>query len=285
MKKTILLVLTLFLCAPAYAQAGGDLTVLFESQQGFRLAALLDSIVTSFNQRADLNLDGTPDLTLLSLDEQNVPREIITIDMAASLDTLWRFSFAEIASAMGTNNFRLIGFFSFSPTGPRHAIFRGPGVLGIIAILIGKNSAADPIVLPMERAAVLDLTGDGFTEVILQNSETGTVQILGDSGTNTATEEEIEAALHRLFQNYPNPFHTSTTIAYEVEKAGPVTVMVYDVLGRRVRTLVDETQPVGTYQAVWDGRDGGGQPVAAGTYFYRLRVGQATTSKQAIHIK
>ena len=64
-----------------------------------------------------------------------------------------------------------------------------------------------------------------------------------------------------------------------------MTVTVYDLLGRRVRTPVDETQPRGNYQNVRDGRDTGGQPVASGTYFYRLRVGDALSSKQAISVR
>ena len=64
-----------------------------------------------------------------------------------------------------------------------------------------------------------------------------------------------------------------------------MTITVYDLLGRAVRTLVDETQPVGRYEAAWDGRDAGGQPVASGTYFHRLCVGDRVSSKQAICVR
>ena len=121
--------------------------------------------------------------------------------------------------------------------------------------------------------------------LIIQNSETGTVQVWGGNATSTAAEEEIEAAMVRLFQNYPNPFQDRTTIAYAVEQPGPVRVTVYDLLGRRVRTLVEETQSPGAYEVGWDGRDDAGQPVASGTYFYRLRVGDAVSSKQALRIQ
>ncbi len=64
-----------------------------------------------------------------------------------------------------------------------------------------------------------------------------------------------------------------------------MTITVYDLLGRAVRTLVDEPQPIGTYHITWDGRDAGGRAVASGTYFYRLRVGDAMANKQAIRVK
>lgn len=286
MRKTSFLPLLLLLCAPAFAQGTDDLIVIYESGPGEGLGVLLDSATVSIGRRADLNLDGVPDLTMLSLDEQDNPVEFITLNVA-SLDTLWRYSYQDVADALGTQHFRFIGFASFRDGGPRSALFKAPdgGALMIIAILVGLKRANDPVVLPAERFAVLDLIGDdGFPEIVIRNSETNTVQVYG-SMTSTATEEEIEASLARLFQNYPNPFRDHTTIAYEVDRPGPVTVTVYDLLGRRVRTLVDERQPVGVYQLAWDGRDTGGQPVASGTYFYRLRVGESVSSKQAIRIK
>ncbi len=64
-----------------------------------------------------------------------------------------------------------------------------------------------------------------------------------------------------------------------------MTITVYDVLGQAVRTLVDQEQPIGTYHVAWDRHDAGGQAVASGTYFYRLRVGEAVSSKQAIRVR
>lgn len=119
--------------------------------------------------------------------------------------------------------------------------------------------------MPAEQALLIDIDDDGLVEAIIRNPNTQTVQIWGGGDTGTATEEAAHAPLHSLFQNYPNPFHATTTIAYTVEQPGPVTLTVYDVLGRRVRTLVDVDQPAGSYQVDWDGRDASGQPVASGT--------------------
>lgn len=283
MKKLLAFLLVALLASTAHGQTG-DIRVLFESEPGLQLGALLDSATVGLRHRADFNLDGTPDLTMLRLDEQDKPFEILTIDMA-SLDTLWRFQYQEVAAALGTSSFRFVGFFSFDASTTRHAIFRSRHALGIIAVLIGKNNRATPIVLPADRFAVLDISGDGAAEIVVQNPQTGTVQVYGDSATNTATEAEIETALASLFQNYPNPFRESTTIAYRVEQPGPVTITVYDLLGRTIATLVDAEQTPGKHQVIWDGRSTAGQPLAAGTYFYLLQVGETLSSKQAIRIR
>ena len=76
-----------------------------------------------------------------------------------------------------------------------------------------------------------------------------------------------------LGQNFPNPFNPRTTIRFSTSRSGPVKLQVYDLRGRLVRTLVDESRPSGPYSEVWDGRDSRGAGSAAGIYFYRLEAG------------
>ena len=73
-----------------------------------------------------------------------------------------------------------------------------------------------------------------------------------------------------LFQNYPNPFNPSTTIPYQLPAPAHVRLEVFNLLGQRVATLVDEEQEAGLHTAAWNGTDGAGRPVAAGLYLYRL---------------
>ncbi|HTY58741.1 MAG TPA: T9SS type A sorting domain-containing protein [Bacteroidota bacterium] len=83
---------------------------------------------------------------------------------------------------------------------------------------------------------------------------------------------------YRLGQNYPNPFNPATTITFNLPSRGAVSLAVYDVLGRRVATLVDGNLPAGAHTAVWDGRS-----CATGVYFYRLRAeGFAQTKKMLL---
>ena len=74
-----------------------------------------------------------------------------------------------------------------------------------------------------------------------------------------------------LGQNYPNPFNPSTIIPYQLPTAAPVRLEVFNVLGQRVATLVNEERPAGFHAARWDATDAAGQAVAAGVYIYRLR--------------
>jgi Ca-activated chloride channel homolog len=91
----------------------------------------------------------------------------------------------------------------------------------------------------------------------------------------------------QLLQNYPNPFNPSTTIRYRLESMSPVPValIVYDVLGRSVRTLVAETKTAGEYFVEWNGMDDRGRPVASGTYLYRLTAGTQLTTRAMVLVR
>ena len=78
-----------------------------------------------------------------------------------------------------------------------------------------------------------------------------------------------------LGPNYPNPFNPSTLIPYQLAATSPVRLEVFNILGQRVATLVDEAQSAGSYVARWDGTDAAGGAAASGVYFYRLTVAGA----------
>jgi len=86
--------------------------------------------------------------------------------------------------------------------------------------------------------------------------------------------------------NAPNPFNPSTTIRYAIPRASQVKVVIYDVTGRKVRTLVDEakTGPA-RYEAIWNGQNDLGQVVASGVYVYRLQAGSFVEAKRMTLLK
>jgi len=88
-------------------------------------------------------------------------------------------------------------------------------------------------------------------------------------------------AVTRLGSNYPNPFNPATTIVFDLAHGGSVRVDIFDVAGRRVRTLVNAKLDAGwNHRATWNGRDETGHPVSAGLYFCRLEAaGQSATRK------
>lgn len=73
-----------------------------------------------------------------------------------------------------------------------------------------------------------------------------------------------------LFQNYPNPFNSITSIKYQLPEVSDVKLEIYNLLGQRIGTLVDQSQRSGSYLINWDGTDEFNQPVASGVYLYQL---------------
>ena len=92
----------------------------------------------------------------------------------------------------------------------------------------------------------------------------------------------MEFALH---QNYPNPFNPTTSISYAIPNAGKVTLVIYDMMGREVRTLVDNNMDVGYQSATWDATNNLGNPVGAGVYIYQIQADGFTQSKKMILLK
>ena len=88
-----------------------------------------------------------------------------------------------------------------------------------------------------------------------------------------------------LYQNYPNPFNPTTTIHYQLNEEGMVTLTVYNLLGEVVITLIDEHQSSGAHELVWDGRDNQSQPVTSGCYIYRLNIGDQSSCKKMMVVR
>ena len=112
--------------------------------------------------------------------------------------------------------------------------------------MVGKWSS---IPLNRNRRQILELTlGGGVRLVAIEPLD--------------AAKEGVEegSAVSNLSPNFPNPFNSSTQIAYRLAAPGPVRLEIYNALGQAVRTLVDEVQAVGFYQVGWDARDRSGGP-------------------------
>lgn len=88
-----------------------------------------------------------------------------------------------------------------------------------------------------------------------------------------------------LAQNYPNPFNPTTTIVFELPAASRASLIVYDVTGARVRTLVEGPTRVGRHAIVWDGKNDARQPVGSGVYFYRLVTSGKSLTKKMVLLK
>ncbi len=88
-----------------------------------------------------------------------------------------------------------------------------------------------------------------------------------------------------LFAAYPNPFNPETKIEFTLTQNTQVELTIYDVTGRKVKTLVEETLPAGRHSYVWSGEDYRGQQSASGVYLYRLSTPQTTDVRKMIMLK
>ncbi len=89
----------------------------------------------------------------------------------------------------------------------------------------------------------------------------------------------------RLFSNYPNPFNPSTTIRFELNRSCEVKLQVFDLLGRRVRTLVSGRLSAGRHTRTWDGKDEAGKPVSSGVYLCEFKAGRVRQVNKMILIR
>ncbi len=98
-------------------------------------------------------------------------------------------------------------------------------------------------------------------------------------------EDEAGALVTRLYQNRPNPFNPRTVVKFSLAEDGPARLVIYDVNGRRVRTLVDKGLRAGTHEVVWDGSDDAGRLVASGVYWSQLEAGAYVSNKKMVALK
>lgn len=132
-----------------------------------------------------------------------------------------------------------------------------------------RLSSSSPAINAGETIAIV-------THDFAGNSRTAGQYDVGAFEGNPATGIDDDAAPlegFRLQQNYPNPFNPETTIEFTMASAGRVTLEIFDVLGRKVRTLVSDFLPSGSYSQRWNGRNDVGDLVESGVYVYRLQAG------------
>ena len=104
-----------------------------------------------------------------------------------------------------------------------------------------------------------------------------------EAGNDSAFLDAEMPAEYSLKAAYPNPFNPSTTIEYNVEVAGNVNIAVYDMMGREVKTLVNEyvsPKAGGTYSVVWDGTNNSNAFVSTGVYIYRMVSNEFTKTQK-----
>jgi hypothetical protein len=119
----------------------------------------------------------------------------------------------------------------------------------------------------------------GTYKIEIRNSE--------DFGLPVGVNPNYEpiALTYKLKQNFPNPFNPETRIYFEIPQSHQVKIVIYNVLGQQVRTLINEHFNPGYHVINWDGRDNSGNVVPSGVYIYRIKAGEFIASKKMIMMK
>jgi hypothetical protein len=140
---------------------------------------------------------------------------------------------------------------------------------------------------PQKAIDVGDQDGDGINDFAVNSSawredRLGYVIIMRGSNIPVSVEEEESNELKgfELHQNYPNPFNPTTTIKYDVARPGMVELIIFDMLGRKVKSLVSEQQNAGSYNVVFDASQ-----LASGVYFYKLSANDYVETKKMVFLK
>lgn len=173
----------------------------------------------------------------------------------------------------------------------------GPSGLGLAkdAILTFDLSELDVALLDPKHLVIHRIAGQG-TEALPTRINTeqktasttisrlGVYQLFHDRTANSQIGDLLPVSFE-LRQNFPNPFNPATQIGYDVPEEVRVNLSVYNVLGQRVRTLVNDNVQPGRYTAVWDGKNDVGRQVSSGLYFYRLEAGKFVRTNKMLLIK
>ncbi len=103
--------------------------------------------------------------------------------------------------------------------------------------------------------------------------------------TGTVDETNNIGKVNQLLGNYPNPFNPETTISYSVKNFGKVSIEIFNILGQKTKTLINENKAPGHYSVIWTGIDDNNKKVSSGIYFYRMKSGNYTATKKMILLK
>jgi hypothetical protein len=165
--------------------------------------------------------------------------------------------FTDTAESGDVNVLIATGDFDIAPGGSANAAFA----------FIGGTSVADVVAKAGEAQALYD--SGGFCE---------------EGGSVSTGDVAVPAAL-RLAQNVPNPFNPTTQIVFNLDRAGMVSLRIYDASGRAVRNLIEGISLPGEHEVVWDGRDDRGDALPSAMYFYTLEAGGTTTTRKMVLLK
>jgi len=203
----------------------------------------------------------------------------ITIDESNMNDGYIMFSWGESSDANGDSLYYLMRAAS-SEIGD-HGMDTNATSITVSYVDIIEDMSENNV-----TAAALEWTvyvTDGIDTVEADNAPF-TIEIDGANALRTYLEGLLpdEFALH---QNYPNPFNPVTTLRYDLAEDALVIIIIHDMLGRQVKTLINRTQDAGYKSVIWNATNDYGKPVSAGIYLYQIQAGEYISTKKMVLLK
>jgi len=154
----------------------------------------------------------------------------------------------------------------------------GPGIIATVRFRTRGTGESDLI--------FENLTLTGFSQAVISSkSVNGKVYVQEPTDVEDFAEEINVIPGHSLSQNYPNPFNPNTHIDFNLAGACQVKLEVYNILGNKVKTLVNGKLGAGHKSITWDGKDEQGKELASGIYFYRLKADEFTLTNRMLLLK
>ena len=135
---------------------------------------------------------------------------------------------------------------------------------------VSMNSAGD-------RVAIGAMYNDGTA------SDAGHVRVY--SLTELFIDNRMMPTEYAIHQNYPNPFNPVTTLRYDIPENAMINITIYDMLGRQVKTLINQTQDAGYRSVIWNATNDYGNPVSAGVYLYKIQAEGFVQTKKMVLLK
>ena len=119
----------------------------------------------------------------------------------------------------------------------------------------------------------------------MQYSANGPFELTIDATGLSVENGDFLPDQFQLHSNFPNPFNPTTSIKYDLPKDATVSLMIYDITGREIRHLVNETQNAGFKAIMWDGTNNYGHQVGTGMYLYQIKAGSFVQTRKMLLMK
>lgn len=242
---------------------------------------------------------------VVTVDQVIVPIELNNVQAMAALDLPLKFSDGVTLEEVIFTGTRAENFdFAIAKIDNENNIV----VLGMIPMIYGENTDLMPgkgeiarLVFHVDDLSLKSLELNTITTEEHSPMFVYTEMVNGEGRTMVSTPEfpgiiialangpqeepSVMPVSFALKQNAPNPFNPSTSISYDLPVASQVRLDILNVLGQKVRTLVDEFREAGSHSVKWDGRNDYGSTTASGIYFYRISAGENQAVKKMMMLK